>query len=239
MSLAANRILAIDGPAGAGKSTVATRMARMFGLLNIETGAMYRAFALKALRRGEALGDAAALSRLSETTAIRLAPGTDTNRVFLDEEDVTARLRTPEVAEAASQLSVHPPVRAWLVGLQQAIGRTATQGVVMEGRDIGTVVFPDASLKIFLSASPEARSQRRLLQNGAGVDAAVVLEAVRARDARDTAREASPLRAANDAVVIDSTALTLDAVTSQIAALACERWNLAGQNQSGVIRDLP
>ena len=229
MSEPANRILAIDGPAGAGKSTVAGRMAALFGLVNIETGAMYRAFALKALRSATTLDDEEALMRLSKATRLELQAVPTGNRVLLDGEDVTGTLRSPTVSEAASRVSVHPPVRAWLVRLQQAIGRAARAGVVMEGRDIGTVVFPDASLKIFLSASTEARSERRLLQNGlSGEGAAAVLDAIRERDARDRSRSASPLRPAEDAVVIDSTGLTLEAVIAQVAGLARERWGAAG-----------
>ncbi len=222
-----NRILAIDGPAGAGKSTIAARMAGVFGLLNIETGAMYRAIALKALRTGAPLDDAAMLGRMSDATGLALEAGESGNRVLLDGEDVTGLLRTPEVSTAASHVSVHPPVRQWLVRLQQSIGRSAANGVVMEGRDIGTVVFPDASVKIFLSASPEAREQRRLLQNGSSAEeAAAVVAAMRERDARDTSRKVSPLRAADDAVVIDSTLLSLEEVTAQVEALTRQRWNL-------------
>lgn len=224
---APNRILAIDGPAGAGKSTIAARMAERFGLLKVETGAMYRAFALKALEAGLALDDSEALTDLSEHTAIELLPAPTGNQVLLDGEDVTVRLRTIAISEAASQVSVHSPVRAWMVRLQQAMGRAVPQGIVMEGRDIGTVVFPEASMKIFLSASAEARTERRLAQeNGVTdtTDAASLLAAMRARDARDQARAESPLRPAEDAVTIDSTALTLDQVVEQVAALVAARW---------------
>ncbi len=233
-----NRILAIDGPAGAGKSTIAARMAERFGLLNIETGAMYRAFALKALAAGTALEDGPALARLSQHTGIELIPEPGGNRVLLDDVDVTNRLRTPEVTAAASRVSVHAPVRAWLVGLQQALGAAlpdGARGIVMEGRDIGTVVFPQASLKIFLFASPEARTERRLAQTTGTAAAAAesisdetkLLAAIRERDARDRARAESPLRPADDAVQIDSTALTLDQVIERVAALVLERWKLS------------
>src|ERR1700689_1486766 len=157
-------IVAIDGPAGAGKSTIARHLARHFGLLNLETGAMYRAFALKALRSAVALDDAKALEELTHETEIRLDPGEEENLVLLDDEDVTGQIRTPLVTEAASRVSVFPAVRAWLVRLQQQIG--ARGGVVMEGRDIGTVVFPHAEVKIFLDAAPEVRGQRRYEQIG-------------------------------------------------------------------------
>ncbi len=231
-----NSILTIDGPAGAGKSTLAARMAERFRLLNIETGAMYRAFALKALTFGVSLDDAAALARLSERTTIELLPDASGNRVLLDGEEVTARLRTREISEAASRVSVHGPVRAWMVRLQQELGACALPegifGIVMEGRDIGTVVFPEASLKIFLSASPEARTERRLAQErvtGAQEtsDKADLLAAMQQRDARDQSRAESPLRAAADAVEIDSTTLSLEQVTSRIEELVRERWQIS------------
>ncbi len=224
----ANRIVAIDGPAGAGKSTVAARTAARFGLLNLETGAMYRAFAWKALGAGIDLDRAKELEALAAATRIELLPGPDGNRVLLDGVDVAARLRTAEVAGAASRVSVHPAVRAWLVGLQQKLGAalpSGARGLVMEGRDIGTVVFPEASVKVFLLASAEARADRRFLQEASG-DRAVILAEIAARDARDSGRAESPLRAAEDAVRIDSTALGLDEVVERVAALVRERWGL-------------
>src|SRR5664279_1800632 len=157
-------IVAIDGPAGAGKSTIARHPARHFGLLNLETGAMYRAFALKALRLDVPLDDPAALQSLAAETEIRLEPGEDENRVLLDGEDVTGQIRNQTVTDAASRVSVFPPVRAAMVKRQQEMG--AQGGVVMEGRDIGTVVFPNAEVKIFLDAAPEVRGMRRYDQNG-------------------------------------------------------------------------
>jgi CMP/dCMP kinase len=224
-------IVAIDGPAGAGKSTIARHLARHFGLLNLETGAMYRAFALKALRSAVALDDAKALEELTHETEIRLDPGEEENLVLLDGEDVTGQIRNPLVTEAASRVSVFPAVRAWLVRLQQQIG--ARGGVVMEGRDIGTVVFPHAPVKIFLDASPEKRGERRYEQNRAGDQdvqqtgaTAVatqlptkVLEEIRERDRRDRTRADSPLRPAADATIIDSTDLTLEQVIERAAAL--------------------
>src|ERR1700724_1128691 len=157
-------IVAIDGPAGAGKSTIARHLARHFGLLNLETGAMYRAFALKALRDDVPLDDSAALEQLAKETSIRLEPGDTENRVLLDGEDVTGLIRNQTVTDAASRVSVFPPIRAWMVRLQQELG--AAGGVVMEGRDIGTVVFPNAEVKIFLDAAPEVRGMRRYDQIG-------------------------------------------------------------------------
>jgi CMP/dCMP kinase len=224
-------IVAIDGPAGAGKSTVARALAQRFGLLNLESGAMYRAFALKALAAGVATGDAAALDVLAHATQVRLESGSDSNRVLLDGADVTSQLRTPQITAAASEISVHPPIRRWLVRLQQALG--AQGNVVMEGRDIGTVVFPHAPVKIFLDASPEKRGERRYEQNRAG-DRDVqqagptavatqlptkVLEEIRERDRRDRTRADSPLRPAADATIIDSTDLTLEQVIERAAAL--------------------
>jgi CMP/dCMP kinase len=214
-------IVAIDGPAGAGKSTVARALAQRFGLLNIESGAMYRAFALKALNSGVSTNDAAALDALAHATEVRLEPGPDGNRVLLDGLDVTAQLRTPQITVAASQVSVHPLIRRWLVTLQQALG--ARGNVVMEGRDIGTVVFPHAPVKIFLDASPEKRGERRYEQNrGSAIVTqlpAAVLEEIRERDRRDRTRADSPLRPAPDAVIIDSTDLSLEQVIARAAAL--------------------
>jgi CMP/dCMP kinase len=220
-------IVAIDGPAGAGKSTVARALAQRFGLLNIESGAMYRAFALKALNSGVATGNAAALETLAHSTEVRLEPGPDGNRVLLDGADVTAQLRTPRITAAASEVSIHPPIRRWLVTLQQALGDRGN--VVMEGRDIGTVVFPHAPVKIFLDASPEKRGERRYEQTRNGESAgataiatqlpAKVLEEIRERDRRDRTRADSPLRPAPDAAIIDSTDLTLDQVIERAAAL--------------------
>jgi cytidylate kinase len=228
-------IVAIDGPAGAGKSTLAAHLAARFGLLNLETGAMYRAFALKALERGCSPDDPAQLDTLLHETEIALEPGGDGNRVLLDGVDVTARLRDPEVTSAASRVSVHPPVRSWLVGLQQQMGRnlgTRVGGLVMEGRDIGNAVFPQAQVKIFLDASPEKRSERRYAQSPSSSDPAAeatlspeaVLRAMRERDQRDRNRPVSPLRPAADAIIIDSTYLTLEEVIAQAEAIVIERW---------------
>lgn len=219
-------VIAIDGPAGAGKSTVASHLARRFGFLNLETGAMYRALALKALETATPFNDEAALMRLADATQIVLEPREkEGNRVLLDGRDVTARVREKDVADAASLVSVHPQVRAWMVERQRALG--AQGGVVMEGRDIGTQVFPDAEVKIFLDAADDIRGQRRFLQNssaavpdreGAHTQDAV-LAAVRERDARDRNRVASPLVPAVDAVHLDTSAMTLHEVLRQAEAL--------------------
>jgi cytidylate kinase len=216
-------IIAIDGPAGAGKSTVARHLAERFGLLNLETGAMYRAFALKAILSDQDFDDAAALERMATTTAVTLQPSRTGNRVLLDGTDVTERIRDSDVTQGASRVSVHPAIRAWMVRLQQELGRAG--GVVMEGRDIGTVVFPDADVKVFLDASPEVRGQRRYEQNApAGADPTAISRELRERDERDRNRANSPLVPAPDAVTIDSTTMSLDAVLARIEELVWTRY---------------
>ena len=223
-------IVAIDGPAGAGKSTIARHLARHFGLLNLETGAMYRAFALKALRSDVPLDDGRALEELAHETEIRLEPGDQENLVLLDGEDVTGLIRNPLVTEAASRVSVFPAVRAWMVRLQQQVG--ARGGVVMEGRDIGTVVFPHAEVKIFLDAAPEVRGQRRYEQIGQLGSAPPpppeeILRDLRARDERDRNRKDSPLKAAPDAVILDSTRMSLEQALTAAEAIVAEKLGIA------------
>jgi cytidylate kinase len=209
-------VIAIDGPAGAGKSTMAAHLARRFGFLNLETGAMYRALALKAIQNDLGFEDEAALMDIASRTTIRLEPQMEGNRVLLDGQDVSRRLREADVTAAASQVSVHSRLRAWMVEQQRMLG--AFGGVVMEGRDIGTVVFPDAEVKIFLDAAPEVRGNRRYKQTMPGESAPAkvtessIVQELKERDARDRNRVDSPLRPAADAVVLDSTAMTLDEV---------------------------
>ena len=207
-------VIAIDGPAGSGKSTLAALLARKYGYTNIETGAMYRALALKAIENGISLDDEKKLAKLAEQSQIELVANPEGNRVLLDGADVTEGLRTQEVTEAASKVSVHPAVRDWMVAAQRKIG--AGGGIVMEGRDIGTKVFPDADVKIFLDAAPEIRGTRRFMQSPAKAahEASVVAE-LKARDKRDRTRANSPLAPAADAVLIDSTYLTLDQVLAR------------------------
>src|SRR5947208_8375157 len=211
-------IIAIDGPAGAGKSTIGLRLARKLGYVNLESGAMYRALALKAIEGDISFDDEAALAKLAQNSRIKLEPTIGGNRVILDARDVTQRLRETDVAEAASRVSVHPKVREWMVARQRELG--ANGGVVMEGRDIGTKVFPDADVKIFLDADPVIREQRRILQqHSRGASAESMAAELRERDRRDRTRANSPLQPAPDATLLDSTSLSEDEVLDRIEAL--------------------
>jgi cytidylate kinase len=215
-------IIAIDGPAGAGKSTIASKLARKLGYVNLESGAMYRALALKAIENDASFDDEAPLVKLAQELHIRLEPSMGGNRTLVNGHDVSARIRERDVTEAASRVSVHPQVRAWMVARQREMG--AGGGVVMEGRDIGTKVFPDADLKIFLDADPVVREQRRMEQQKIKGDVAANVAAdLRERDRRDRTRAASPLVAAEDAVVIDSTKLSEAQVLAQVEELAAQR----------------
>ncbi len=210
--------IAIDGPAGAGKSTIASRLARKLGYVNLESGAMYRALALKAIERDASFDDEAALVGLAQKLRIELEPTIGGNRTLMDGRDVSSRIRERDVSEGASRVSVHPLVREWMVAHQRAMG--AGGGVVMEGRDIGTKVFPDADLKIFLDADPVVREQRRMAQQKIkGEVAANVAAELRERDRRDRTRAASPLAAAADAVLINSSALSEDEVLARVEEL--------------------
>ena len=216
-------IIAIDGPAGAGKSTVARHLAQRFGLLNLETGAMYRAFALRAILADEDFDDPAALERLAGETAITLEPGRAGNRVYLDGVDVTERIRDSDVTQGASRVSVHPAIRKWMVDLQRAMGSEG--GVVMEGRDIGTVVFPHADVKIYLDASAEERARRRATDtahSGSQAGQAAVAAAIQARDTADTTRSVSPLSIAPDAVHIDTTDMPIEQVVRRVMDLVTQ-----------------
>lgn len=223
--------IAIDGPAGSGKSSVARRVAATLGYLYLDSGAMYRAVARKALREGIPLDDDARLESLARESHIELKPPTMEqeaagmkNRVFLDGEEVTYEIRTADVAQAASRLATIAGVREVLVAEQQRAG--AGGGVAMEGRDIGTVVFPSAELKIFLDASPEVRAERRWKEHqekGETVSKEEVLEEVRVRDQRDRERKVSPLVRAEDAVLVDNTAMGIEETARVIVLLARER----------------
>jgi CMP/dCMP kinase len=232
MTLKKKLTIAIDGPAGSGKSSVARLVAQKLDYNYLDSGAMYRALALNALQGGGiALSSEHELEALARDTHIELRPVPPTlqdpcihNQVFLDGVDVTQSIRTNEVAQAASRLAAVPGVRKILVAEQQRAG--AGGGVVMEGRDIGTVVFPNAELKIFLEAAPEARAERRSkehLEKGEQVDAAKALEEIHQRDQRDTERRVSPLARAADAVLVDNTAMDVEETARLIVQLARQR----------------
>ena len=223
--------IAIDGPAGSGKSSVAQRVAALLEFSYLDSGAMYRALALKALDRKVPLGDEAQLEALAKETHIELKPPTPEleatgakNRVFLDGKEVTREIRTAEVAQAASRLATIAGVRRVLVAEQQHAGEDG--GVVMEGRDIGTVVFPRAELKIFLDASAEVRAERRWKEHqekGEASTLAEVLDEVHDRDSRDRERKVSPLVRASDAVLVDNTAMGIEETARLIVMFAHER----------------
>ncbi len=242
-------VIAIDGPAGAGKSTLAAHLARRFGFLNLETGAMYRALALKAIEGDYAFDEEEPLLTLAETTRIVLEPQLEGNRVLLDGLDVSRRVRDTDVTAAASRVSVHPKLRAWMVAQQRTLG--AGGGVVMEGRDIGTAVFPDAEVKIFLDAAPEVRGNRRFRQAAPTevttarqtqsrqepasenaeqqrVTRQAILDEMRERDLRDRNRAESPLRPASDAIILDSTAMTLEDVLARAEQIVLAHLHPAG-----------
>lgn len=213
--------IAIDGPSAAGKSTIARRLARECDYIHLDTGAMYRCIAYKALNQGVALDDEAALESLIDQTEIRLTPQ---GQVFLDGEEMKDKIRSDAVSMAASQVSSWKIVRQKLVERQQKMARD--KGVVMDGRDIGTVVLPDAEIKIFLTASPQARAQRRFLENqqkGISSDYQQLVAEIAQRDKQDTERVNSPLRQAEDAVGIDTSEMTIDEVVAAIQRLVEEK----------------
>jgi CMP/dCMP kinase len=225
-------IIAIDGPVGSGKSTLARRVAQMMSYVYVDTGAMYRALALKASRQGIALAaneecggpKEDELLKLARETRIDLRAQNGGQQVLLDGEEVTAAIRTPEISQSASRVAMDAGVRKVLVTEQRRAGERG--GVVMEGRDIGSVVFPDADLKIFLTASPEVRAERRWRehqQKGDKIDLAKTLDEIHQRDRRDRERANSPLVRAADAVVVDSTAMEPEEVARVVVMLAKER----------------
>ncbi len=216
-------IVAIDGPAGAGKSTVARRLAEALGFVLVDTGAMYRAVALAAQRAGIAWDDADRIGELARALVARAALGFDRDpergvRVRLDHADVTDAIRAPDIGMGASTVSAHKAVRDALLDMQRQAGRDG--GVVLEGRDIGTVVFPDADVKFFLTARPEVRARRRfdeLVAKGASVSFEETLADVRRRDEQDTTRAVAPLRQAPDAMLVDSSEIGVDDAVARMA----------------------
>jgi len=220
MSAKRKLVIAIDGPAGSGKSTIAARLAQKLGYVNLESGAMYRALALKALEQQVSADDPEALRRLADSTVIQLHPQPDGNRVLLDGRDVSQRIREGDVTLAASRVSMHPAVREIMVARQRDMG--ALGGVLMEGRDIGTAVFPHADVKVFLDADARIRAERRVAQNGTHTpqEARRIVEDLVLRDQRDRTRAVSPLVAAPDAVILDTTHLSIDEVVAAVEQLA-------------------
>ncbi|MGC4932071.1 (d)CMP kinase [Gordonia sp. DT30] len=222
-------VIAIDGPAGTGKSSVSKLLAHKISAHYLDTGAMYRAAALAVLRAGVDPAEADAVAAVVASADIRLVPGANgSSRVYLDGEDVSGMIRTDEVTDAVSPVSAVPAVRAKLVALQRR--QAEAELLVVEGRDIGTVVFPDALIKIFLTASPEARAERRHRQNlaaGRPSDNAEVLAAVNRRDHLDSTRAVSPLRPADDAITVDTSDMTLDQVLEHLADLVRTRIGVA------------
>jgi CMP/dCMP kinase len=216
MTAARKLVIAIDGPAGSGKSTIAARLAKKLGYVNLESGAMYRALALKATERQVSLDDGEALQQLAAGTVIDLEPRGEGNRVLLDGCDVSQRVRDADVTAAASRVSIHPPVREIMVQRQRALGLGG--GVVMEGRDIGTAVFPNADVKIFLDAEESVRAERRVVQAGlrSPEETQRVMAELAARDQRDRTRSASPLVAAPEAVHVDTTHKSIDDVVAEV-----------------------
>jgi CMP/dCMP kinase len=218
-------VIAIDGPAGAGKSTVAARLARKFGYVNLESGAMYRALALTAIECGTDLSSELALVELAKQSRIELIPTPEGNRVLLDGRDVSTRIRERDVTDAASVVSVHPKVRELMVQLQRQLGERG--GVIMEGRDIGTVVFPHADVKIFLDADQSVRAERRIAQVNAKdpEHAAKLVRDMKERDHRDSTRATSPLIAAPDAIHVDTSKLDVEQVIAEIERIISARLN--------------
>jgi CMP/dCMP kinase len=227
-------IVAIDGPAGAGKSTVARRLADALGFVLVDTGALYRAIALAAERARVAWTDGPAVGALARSVVARGGLRLERDpqrgiRVLLDGRDVTEEIRTPDVAMGASTVSAHKDVRDALLDLQRQAGREG--GVVLEGRDIGTVVFPDAEAKFFLTARPEVRARRRfdeLTAKGSPATLQETLEDVRRRDEQDTNRPIAPLRRADDAVLVDNSEWSIDQTVQAMVEQVRQRWRPAG-----------
>ncbi len=216
--------VAIDGPAGAGKSTLARRLAAELGYIYVDTGAMYRAIGLYVLRAGKDAHDDAAVNALLPEIELHLASIDGEQHIYLKQEDVSKAIRTEQAGMAASAVGANPAVRAFLLELQRSMAKT--QNVLMDGRDIGTVVLPDATVKIFLTASPEARAMRRWKENREKGDATsyeAVLEGVKQRDYQDTHRAAAPLRQAEDAVLLDTSELDFEQSLAAMKQIIAQR----------------
>ncbi len=228
-------IVAIDGPAGAGKSTVSRVLARRLGFSLVDTGAIYRSAALAAQDQRLSIDDESRLIDVLERMKLNFQIIGEENHVFLDGRDVSAAIRTPEVSMAASKISAKPLVRKALLPLQRRLALEAQRGAVLEGRDIGTVVFPDADAKFFLDASPEIRARRRyeeIFQKGVERSMAEVLADQTKRDRDDAARQVAPLRAAADAVVVDSSLLPISEVVQAIEKVVRERMQETASGES-------
>ncbi len=203
--------IAIDGPSGAGKSTLAKRLAKELGYIYVDTGAMYRTIGLYAVRAGKDPKDAAAVEALLPAISLRLASEDGAQQIYLNEENVSTAIRAEQIGMAASAVSAHPVVRAFLLDLQRNMAKT--QNVLMDGRDIGTVILPDATVKIYLTASSAARASRRLLElteKGVQTDYATVLADIEQRDYQDMNREIAPLKQAEDAVLVDTSEIDFE-----------------------------
>lgn len=228
-------IVALDGPAGAGKSTLSKRLAKRLGYALVDTGAIYRSMALKAERANTPFTDDAGLAALVAHVNIRFEFMGDVNHVFLDGQDVTEAIRTPHMSRAASAVSARPVVREGLLQLQRRLAlHTLQDGAVLEGRDIGTVVFPDAELKVFVTASVQERARRRheeLLSKGERVPLADVERDIVARDAQDAGRETAPMKAASDAQHLDTTGRSLDDLVDTLAGWVHTRVHGAAQTR--------
>lgn len=227
-------IIAIDGPSGAGKSTLGKMLAKNLNLLYLDTGAMYRAVGLAVLQNGLSFEDKAKIAEIAENSEIKLTGEPENLQIFLDGKDVSADIRTNEVGQAASIVSTISEVRKILVEHQRNLGKNSPTGAVLDGRDIGSVVFPNADIKFFLTAKPEARARRRYeedLEKGRAVSYEQTFKEIKERDERDVSREDSPLMIAEDAVVIDTSELDLREVFEQMMAFVREKQNESAQIQ--------